>query len=281
MKPKFVIGIGSQRAGSTLLHTVLTQCTPVFMHPVKELHYYDTLLGIRNKRVLHEYSKHQLSLLEGREQNTKREVCNFRTNNILAHTQIEKVDYIDLYRPCILGKHAIGEITPEYMILPEEGIKKMRDDLGENTKIILISRDPIERFISSVKLLKLYGGKVFDMKGFEEELLNVIDEMPAWMEQQDQLNDYEGALKNYSKYFPHILFLSYEQMITNPLKIHKELEAFFGIDIDVEEYQKIFSKKVNAIGKTGDISNETREMLKIRYQNSIEFLENYFKDKDK
>lgn len=38
MNNKFVIGIGSQRAGSTLLHKILDECTNIFIHPVKELH---------------------------------------------------------------------------------------------------------------------------------------------------------------------------------------------------------------------------------------------------
>ena len=57
---KFVIGIGSQRAGSTLLYTILEQCTPIYMHPVKELHYFDTLFNVRNPSVLHKFSVHQL-----------------------------------------------------------------------------------------------------------------------------------------------------------------------------------------------------------------------------
>ena len=280
MKPKFVIGIGSQRAGSTLLHKILSECTSIFMHPVKELHYYDTLFDVRKEEFLHSYSQQQLTQLKDRLQNSKRKVCEFRTNKMLVSHPIHEVDYIDLYRPCILGNPILGEITPEYMILPEEGIKKMRDDLGEDTKIILIARDPVERFISSVKLLKLYGDKKFDMICFEEELLRVMEEMPTWMEQQDQLNDYEGALAKYSKYFSHILFISYEQMTTDPLKIHKELEIFLEFNIDIDKYLNILSKKVNAIGETGQISNEAKEVLKKRYSESIDFLEKYFKNKD-
>ena len=44
---RFVLGIGSQRAGSTLLHHCLDVASDVFMHPLKELHYFDTLHGVR------------------------------------------------------------------------------------------------------------------------------------------------------------------------------------------------------------------------------------------
>ena len=58
---KFVIGIGSQRAGSTLLYTILEQCTPIYMNPVKELHYFDTLFGVRHPNVLQKFSTNQLN----------------------------------------------------------------------------------------------------------------------------------------------------------------------------------------------------------------------------
>ncbi len=54
---KFVIGIGSQRAGTTLLHTILSECTPVFMHPLKELHYFDTLFDTRDIQLLRGVSR--------------------------------------------------------------------------------------------------------------------------------------------------------------------------------------------------------------------------------
>jgi hypothetical protein len=34
---RFVLGIGSQRAGSTLMHHALEASTDVFIHPLKEL----------------------------------------------------------------------------------------------------------------------------------------------------------------------------------------------------------------------------------------------------
>ena len=49
---KFVIGIGSQRAGSTLLHRIISECTQVFTHPIKELYYYDTLFNVRKDEFL-------------------------------------------------------------------------------------------------------------------------------------------------------------------------------------------------------------------------------------
>ena len=55
---RYVIGIGSQRAGSTLLHRVLAACTPVWMHPMKELHYFDVVAGATAFRMMQRLSTH-------------------------------------------------------------------------------------------------------------------------------------------------------------------------------------------------------------------------------
>lgn len=275
MKPKFVIGIGSQRAGSTLLHKILQECTEIFMHPVKELHYYDTLFNVRDASVLNKFSARQVENIIENENFTKRQICNLRTNKILATTSIEKINYIDLYRPCILGKKYLGEITPEYMILPEEGIQKMRDDLGENTKIILIARDPVERFISSFKLLKLYENREYDMKNFQKDLEETMISMPSWIKQQNELNDYETALNKYKKYFKNVLFMRYEQIITDKDTFYKELKMFLDIEINKKKFDKILASKVNAIGETGNISDNIKEQLKVKYKNELDFLKNY------
>mgnify|MGYP000149599347 FL=1 len=281
MMNKFVIGIGSQRAGSTLLHKILDECTDIFMHPVKELHYYDTLFKVRHASVLTDFSKRQIDhilerIIKAPSHNfiDKRFKCNLRTNKLLANRTVEEVEYLDLYRPCVSESEYLGEITPEYMILPEEGIKKMRDDLGADTKIILIGRNPVDRFISAFKLLKMYNQSDYNMDLFQEDLDETMQTMPSWMEQQKQLSDYEGGITKYKKYFEQVLFISYEQIVTDPEIILKKLQSFLEMDIDKAKYHKILGKKVNAIGETGLIKKETINTLEQYFHESINAYEN-------
>jgi hypothetical protein len=60
MKPNFILGIGSQRAGSTLICRLLEKHSQIRMNPVKELHYFDTLLKIRKQNALTDFSLRQL-----------------------------------------------------------------------------------------------------------------------------------------------------------------------------------------------------------------------------
>lgn len=264
-KPKFVIGIGSQRAGSTLLHRILDECTNIFMHPVKELHYFDTLHNVRHQNVLTLYSQRQLdreldriiqskgySFLED-----KGYKCYLRTNKILAGNLIDYIDYIDLFRPCLHGNEVIGEITPEYMILPESGIKNMQEIVGKDAKILLITRNPVDRFISAFKLLKFYNNKNADMSDFEREILSIHNDMPQWVEQQKALNNYALAEENYRRFFDDVLVISYEDLTQNPKKIYKVLESFLGVDMSLSRYENILGNKVNEIGATADISPST------------------------
>lgn len=264
-KPKFVIGIGSQRAGSTLLHRILDECTDIFMHPVKELHYFDTLYKVRHQDVLTKFSKAQLDreferLITSREHHyisDKKYKCFLRTNKLLLENKVESINYKDLFRPCIMGNELVGEITPEYMILPEEGIEYMAEVIGNDALIILITRDPIERFISAFKLLKAYGKRNVDMSDFENEILSVFDSMPTWVAQQKQLSDYITAELKYRKYFENVLVISYEKLTNNIAEAHQILEYFLDNKLDLETFRKVLGKKVNQIGQTNNLSKET------------------------
>lgn len=261
---KFVIGIGSQRAGSTLLSRILEECTSIFTHPVKELHYYDTLFNVRNEQVLKTFSKWQLDRManEGFQPQNKRQECLLRTNQMLYEKSVKEIEYIDLFRPCVMGNEYLCEVTPEYMILPEEGVKKMAEDIGRDAKIILLSRDPIDRFISAVKLLKNYGNKDYDATNFEADLREVMETMPEWMKQQKQLNDYEAALNRYQKYFDNVILLPYEKLFADPDWTIKQLSHFLEIEVDEQKYRGIISKRVNSIADTSEITEETRLMVR-------------------
>ena len=91
---RFVIGIGSQRAGSTLLHNLLDESTSIFMHPLKELHYFDSLFHVRAREALVAFSRRQLDrqldeIIAATQYGfiDKSYKCLLRTNRILASTR--------------------------------------------------------------------------------------------------------------------------------------------------------------------------------------------------
>lgn len=281
---KFVIGIGSQRAGSTLLYTILDQCSSVYMNPIKELHYFDTLFGVRHPHVLQRFSTNQLNkdiehIVKAKDLAfiNRRFKNALRTNFLLSTKKVQAINYIDLYRPCVHSNKLLGEVTPEYMILPPNGIQDMAETLGEDTRIILIARNPAKRFISAFKLLK-HGNSNMSDKAFEEELLNILENPghEVWLKVQDSFNDYETAFNHYQKEFKHVLMLSYDELFGAPEATASILSVFLELEISIPKYKKVIETKVNMIEETTEISEQTYALLQDRYAANQAYLDRIF-----
>ena len=276
-KHRFILGIGSQRAGSTLLHRLLEQSTDVLMHPVKELHYFDTLHGYRSREALKKYSLSQI----GREINRIVEAkthdfvddryrCYLRSNKILACNEIENVHYKDLFRPFLSKFELLGEVTPEYMLLNEDTILKMKEVTGEDAGIILICRNPVERLLSAAKLFNVYNNLKMDSPTANRWLKEQMDTHSPWMQAQDAYNDYSGAIRRYSPHFPHFVVISYENMIADPLATARQLAEGLDIRVDASSFAEGVGKVVNDLGDSIEWSAENRQFAQTRYQHSAD-----------
>lgn len=279
---QFVIGIGSQRAGSTLLHRVLEHCSSIYMNPVKELHYFDTLFGVRHENVLRNFSRNQLERELDRIINAneypflnKRYKNSLRANFLLATKKVQHIDYMDLFKPIAKHHKILGEITPEYMILPTEGIQKMRQVVGEDAKIILLARNPVKRFVSAFKLL-MHGLPNSGQLVFEEEVLKILETGGEWLRVQDALNDYETALNNYQQEFPHVLMLSHDALFGAVEETAEKLSAFLETEISLPIFKNIVGTKINALDETKDLSESTLAILESRYLDKQNYLDQFF-----
>lgn len=158
----------------------------------------------------------------------------------------------------------LGEVTPEYMILPEEGVKTMRDTIGADAKIILLSRDPVDRFISSFKLLKAYSEKEPDFSNFEVELLETFETMPAWIDQQRELNDYVAATELYTRYFSNFLSMEFKEITNIDEPLIEKLESFLDVEIKRGPLQNVAGRKVNTIAAAPDLSSDAEAQVRER-----------------
>ncbi|MEA9603801.1 sulfotransferase [Polynucleobacter sp. JS-JIR-II-c23] len=284
IKNRFILGIGSQRAGSTLLHHLLSKSSDIFMHPVKELHFFDTLYGYREKSALKDFSTRQVFNDVDRILSAN----NFdfiglkfknrlRTNKIFSSYDIEKIDYYDLFRPYLSKKYLLGEVTPEYMLLNEEHIIRMKAVIGEDAGIILLCRNPFDRLRSALKLMNVYNNLNMDATVANDWLRYQILNETQWIKCQDLYNDYERAIRLYSKHFRFFIALSYEQLINSPLVTANLISEKLNIKIENEIFARLSTKKINSLSDEFFLNPETMAIVEARYSQYNLFFREFFK----
>lgn len=257
MKKKFILGIGSQRAGSTFIARLLNQHPRIAIHPLKELHYFDTIFNLRNESVLKEFSKNQLT----REINKLCDVQKLdfvtpswqwylRTNLHLYTTPIENVQYPELFSDIQDNKDIdfIGESTPEYMLLNKKQVATVKQVVGD-AYVIVICRNPIKRIISSFRLLLEYGQqhKSQSLEEADKLFMKLIETDDIWIKRQLMYNEYVSTLDNYKAHFERVLLLSYDDVVKNPQKLLTDISEFTQLEFDSKSMLNFFNRKINSL----------------------------------
>jgi hypothetical protein len=251
MKKLFILGIGSQRAGTTFLKNLLNQHQDIGIHPVKELHYFDTLFGLKDNLSLKKISGRSLEKIV--EEVRKNNFSDFiwqsyvRTNYQLFTKPINSIDYKNLFleEEYLKDIKFTGEITPEYMLLEESQILKIKETIGD-AYIILICRNPIKRMISAFRLFLNGADTNVPIVKKDELFMEMLANNGTWIKQQIGFNDYSGAAAKYKKYFSKVLLLSYDDMVMNPEKTLESLSKFLNLEFD-KKMLPFFDNKFNTL----------------------------------
>jgi hypothetical protein len=284
MKKKFVIGIGSQRAGSTLVHLLISElASNIYMHPLKELHYFDTLYNVRPQSALTNFSKRQLE----REIN---KICTsssyqfincafknyLRTNFLLMTTPVEQLKYTDMFLDAPKNVDYYGETTPEYMVLPKHGISKLAQEVGADAKIFLVIRNPVKRLLSAFKLYNVYNSLNLSNDEANNLLTNLLTQESGWITVQDMFNDYKTAIENYSVFFSKLFVLRYDDFFDNHEALYERLCEFIDEPISHDKFKGFISQQKNKLGDDFLINDDIKLMLDSRYRVSSEYISDYF-----
>lgn len=165
--------VGAARSGSTALAQWLSKHPQVFMPKIKEPHHFSQIPAPIGLQASESYS----ALFEAAR-----------------------------------GFKAVGEASTSYLPMYAETIPRIKSVLGD-PKIIILLRDPIERFISHVRY--------YQMCGFEErDLLTVIDKVGSissdpWQASFDvysQCSLYSSALAAYKNNFSDVMVIPFEKL---------------------------------------------------------------------
>lgn len=191
--------VGAAKSGTTSLHNYLHQHPDVFMCHPKEPHYLiNQEIGINRIPV---------------------GITNF-------------IEYTDLFLEGEDKKYR-GESSVMYLMYPEIVIPKIKDQFGEDSKIIIMLRNPVERAYSGFQHVKRYN--VMESLSFEEALeksenryLKNDSVTPA--SRYLELGNYHKQVKLFLEHFQDVHIILYEDYVKD---VNMELFRVFNF-LDIE-----------------------------------------------
>lgn len=260
--PDFVC-IGAQRSGTTWLYDNLVVHPRVWLPPVKEVHFFDSLCpheellgleappdprGLRKLRPLLERpSLHTLRWV-------RRYFWEDRTTS-WYHRIFEPPD------PAL----TTGDITPAYSTLDDRGVRFASRVLAPSCKVFMILRDPIERIWSGLKLSFRSQGD--DIAGSDLDRMAKAFDHPT----HRLRSDYVGALRRWSEAFPgRFRTFLYDDLLSDPEAFLFRVQDHLGLERRTR--RAVLTRRSNADRRDVGMPEAVRDLLEARYRGQIEEL---------
>ena len=162
----------------------------------------------------------------------------------------------------------MGEITPEYQLLPPPAIAAMRDAVGEDARILLIRRDPVDRFLSSCVLRESFLNPDFDPGSLDEDALLEELALGSPFVRQQQNSDYDDALRRYREVFPRVMAVDLPDLAQASPSLGRRL-GFLDVPFDTSAFADAVAGRVNQLPEF-QVSPETRAAVARGLQEYIE-----------
>ena len=152
----FLIGVGAQKAGTSWLYDYLGHHPEVAMSPIKELHYFDQrfrpdLCG----RWAQDFERQTSAAIGALARGKTGSLSHLQHLSDRVRMNVDPAAYLEYFdRLATHGRPVMGEVTPSYSLLPEQGFAEMRSMIiraGAEPRIVFILRDPAERFWSQCR----------------------------------------------------------------------------------------------------------------------------------
>jgi len=272
--PHFIC-IGAQRSGTTWLYETLIRHPDVFLPPIKELHYFDSLdqtvpIGYRfhekkyRLRMRNTCLKSLFESFQGKV-NHPALVRSFWKTYFLGDGSITW--YQNLFSQAAKEGKVTGEITPAYSMLSMEYIRELKQ-LNSDLKILYILRNPIDRSFSQATkdLIRAKNLKAEDVS--DNDFINFFKSDICY-----RRSDYLSSLQNFREVFKDDQFLIcfFDEIQSNPEALIKRICDFIGVSPLKEN--KIVKGQVNSSTHlVGKMPEKVAQFLIDTYQPKIEQL---------
>lgn len=183
----FILGLGTQKAGTTWLARELRACNVVFPFG-KEAHVWDSIEE-------HRHQNEEIPCLDSK---------NKTKANRVRRSVNTPSEYFEICRNINKSRNLpIADITPNYCCLKKETLQHIKDQLTENkfkVRALFLARDPFSRIWSMQRM----GIKIKERKG-EKNIDNLLK--PSNMHQQllsNHFKDYQRKRTQYEEIIPKL-----------------------------------------------------------------------------
>ena len=234
------LGIGAPRSGTTWLHAMLDLHPEVWLPPIKEVHYFDSIdptldegfdrhLARRRieKHMLHRM-KHYLAVA-ARPFYAKARIVSRPEFSWDLHYfakggdlewYLELFDYADS-KPAVKLR---GEITPAYFMLSDETISLIRDKTPIK-KFVVLLRDPVDALWSMVRK-RVRDGRIDQRKATDEDWLRVVQQ-PDLLRRYSYADNLERWFRIVGREAVYVGF--YEDIRDRPAMVLRDVCSFLGV----------------------------------------------------
>jgi len=270
-RPDFLC-IGAQKAGTTWLYANLRSHPGILMPPVKEVAYFSTryipgwATADRDHRALQvRQARSHWNAPEradpGRTRPELRERV-LRSLDALAREPMTDADYATLFEGCGVDQ-VCGEISPQYCVLPREGIRHALS-MNPNLKVIVLLRDPVARAVSHLAML---CGKAPTAERMKEIALSNWWHGVAWY------SDYASWLMRWRGMLPSgQLHIEYTGLIRDdPMGVLGRICDFLGLAFSEDGFPKARERIFEGAKPAGDTA-EVRAIVREKLAPLIEDL---------
>lgn len=235
-------GIGAEKCGTTWLWQMFRDHPDIGVTLPKELRYFahqNLHTGFANFSALQK-------LLQNHRKVPKGPIFLEKLATELRIAYGDDPAYLRIFGS-VEGK-SVGDISPQYCMLPDEGVDHMQR-LSPAAKIIFLMRDPVDRAISAGK-----------MKASEERdlLTDALVREKAFIPFQLDMSRYSAILDRFERYFPGQIFCAFlEDIIAAPLDLLRQLCLFLDVDYDASYFGRL-----DLVANEGAKYSASRELMR-------------------
>ncbi len=271
------MGIGTARAGTTWLWSILNRHPGIWMPPIKELHYFDRSLDYASPSILAEDKLVRRMFGGGVHHAAWRALCVRSVGASLLNPgkwgeiawklryflgTYNDDWYFSLFRNNKTGLK--GEVTPAYAILTAEDVRHVHDLLPD-LKVIYLIRNPVERTWSGLRYRWVKG--TLDIEDLEA-VRRTIDS-PS----QTDRGDYVRTIQNWSACYPKEQFSInfYDDIVKQPHLLVSRVLTFLGLGAELPVPAGQLRSRVNA-SREKPMPPEIKRYLAQKYHPEVQKL---------